>query len=659
MQEADESAASIAELAKHRHFVGSVVQQIDARLAKSGGPVAPLLRHCLRSILPLLGLLRKPSRIYEYLLRPYPRALYRGWIAKYEAFTPDLRSAMEADLQEWPYQPLISVILYNEVVQPNWTNETLRSVTNQIYPNWELCICGDPATVSKVRNMGPVADPRVRTSISAGNGDGGIDQNRALELTKGDYVAFLSCADLLSEDSLFWIAREIVRHSEVDLLFSDEDRVDIKGGRLDPWFKPAWNQALMLSQAAFGQLGVFRREVVERAGGLRSGYGDAQHHDLVLRCCEKTTCEKIRHIPRVLYHRRARSSGTDNAPSRLPPASNGLRQAISDHLERVGVRAVVSKMAGVGCQVQYEVPQPQPFVSIIVPSTLRTAVTAKCLISVLSKSTYQEFELLVLGRSNNIRAATDSSEFAKILADPRVRIVQYEDPLFNFSRVCNLGRSCATGSILCFLNDDVEVITVDWLERLVSRVVLDGVGAVGPMLYYPNNTIQHAGVVLGIGGVAAHAFSGIPRGYHGYFGRACTEQDYSCVTGACVVIRREVFDAAGGFDETLPIAFNDVDLCLKIRRKGARIIWTPSVEMYHHESMTFGAHDSLDRLRSFMSDVEAMRHRWGGTLGSDSCYNPNLATSGPMFSLALPPRMPLPEQILSRRESISRTSELR
>lgn len=655
MQEPDESAASIWKLPKRGHFVGSVVQQIDARLAKSGWAVAPLLRRCLRSSLPLLGLLRKPSRIYEFLLRPYPRALYRGWIAKYEVLTPDLRSAMEADLLEWSHQPLISIILYNEAVQPKWTNEAIRSVANQIYPNWELCICGDPG----VRNTGLAADPRIRTSLSAESGAGGIDQNRALEAAKGDYVTFLGSADLLSADALFWVAREITHHPEVDLLFSDEDRIDAKGARLDPWFKPAWNQALMLSQAAFGQLGVFRREVVEKAGGLRSGYGDAQAHELVLRCCEKTTWENIRHIPRVLYHRRAPSSGTDEEPSRLPLVANGLRQAVSDHLERVGVRALVSETAGGGCQVQYEVPRQQPFVSIIVPSTLCSAVTAKCLASVLSKSTYQEFELLVLGHKNNIRAAEDAPEFSKILADPRVRIVQYEDPLFNFSRVCNLGRTRAAGSILCFLNDDVEVITVDWLERLVSRVVLNGVGAVGPMLYYPNDTIQHAGVVLGIGGVAAHAFSGMPRGYPGYFGRACTEQDYSCVTGACVAIRREVFDAAGGFDETLPIAFNDVDLCLKIRRKGDRIIWTPSVEMYHHESMTFGAHDSLDRLRSFMRDVEAMRHRWGEVLTSDPCYNPNLTTSGQMFLLALPPRVPRLGQVLARHESISRTAGLK
>jgi GT2 family glycosyltransferase len=565
---------------------------------------------------------------------------------------------MDADLLAWPSQPLISIILFNPGAGPKWLNQAIRSVTSQIYPNWELCLCSDPATLSEIRDRGLAADPRLRMCVPVESGDG-INQNSVLELARGDYLAFLGSADLLSEDALFWVAREIAHHPEVDLLFSDEDRVDPEGARLDPLFKSAWNQALMLSQNAFGQLGVYRREIVEKAGGLHSSYGAAQDHDLVLRCAERTIVENIRHIPRVLYHRRKLSSGADEKPSDTPLVSKGTRQAISDHLERIGIRATVIQTAAGSCQVEYEVPQPQPLVSIIVPSTLSNAVAANCLTSVLMKSTYREFELLILVHSNNMSRATDTSGFARILADPRVRIIHYEDTQFNFSRICNLGERSARGSFLCFLNDDVEVITHDWLERLVSRVVLDGVGAAGPMLYYPNDAIQHAGVLLGVGSVAAHVFAGRPRGYRGYFSRACVEQDYSCVTGACVVIKREVFKAVGGFDESLPIAFNDVDLCLKIRRKGARIVWTPLVEMYHHESLTFGPHDSPQRLRQFVRDVEAMRLRWGDVMDSDPSYNPNLELAGSQtFLLALSPRLPPPERILAGRESISRTSQL-
>jgi len=561
---------------------------------------------------------------------------------------------MDADLRAWPSRPLISIILSCEGAEPKRLHEAIRSVASQIYPNWELCLFGDPGTLSEIRSLRLAADPRLRLCAP---GDGSIDRNGVLDIAKGDYFAFFGPADLLSEDAFFWVAREIARHPEVDLLFSDEDTVDPEGLRLDPLFKPAWNPALMLSQNAFGQLGVYRREIVEQAGGLGGGYEAGQDHDLVLRCAERTIAENIRHIPRVLYHRRKLSSGTNGKPSDASLVSRGDRQAISDHLQRIGIRASVIETAAGGCQVQYEVPQPLPFVSIIVPSTLSNAVAAICLASVLMKSTYREFELLILVRSSHVSRAAGSCEFAGILADPRVRIIQYQDAQFNFSRICNLGERSARGRFVCFLNDDVEVITHDWLERLVSRAVLDGVGAVGPMLYYPNDAIQHAGVVLGIGGVAAHVFAGRPRGFRGYLSRACVEQDYSCVTGACVVIKREMFEAVGGFDESLPIAFNDVDLCLKIRRKGARIVWTPSVEMYHYESLTFGRHDAPQRLKQFLCDCDAMRRRWGAALDSDPSYNPNLDLAGSqMFSLALSPRLPPPKRILADRESISRTS---
>ena len=662
MQESDattEPVAAIAKQPKRGYFIGSIAQQIDARLLKSTWRVAPMARHCFRSTLQLLVFLKSPRRLYGFVLRQYPRAFYRRWIARFETLSPDLKTAMDADLLTWPSQPLISIILVNRSGGTKWLNQAIRSVTSQIYPNWELCLCSDPATLSAARDQGLAADPRLRTCVPVDSGDDSTGQNSALELARGDYLAFLGSADLLSEDALFWAAREIAHHPEVDLLFSDEDMVDPEGVRLDPLFKSAWNPALMLSQNAFGQLGVYRREIVEKAGGLRSGYGAAQDHDLVLRCAERTVVENIRHIPRVLYHRRKRPGGMDGDTSNTLLVSKGERQAVSDHLQRIGIRATVFETATGRCQVQYEVPQPQPFVSMIVPSTLSNAVTAKCLTSVLTKSTYREFELLILVRSNTMNGATDTSDFARILADPRVRIIQYEDNQFNFSRICNLGERSAHGNLLCFLNDDVEVITHDWLERLVSRVVLDGVGAVGPMLYYPNDAIQHAGVMLGVGSVAAHVFAGRPRGYRGYFSRACVEQDYSCVTGACVVIKREVFKAVGGFDESLPIAFNDVDLCLKIRRTGARIVWTPLVEMYHHESLTFGPHDSPQRLRQFVHDVEALRLRWGGVVDSDPSYNPNLELAGSqMFLLALSPRVPPPERILARRESISRTSQL-
>jgi GT2 family glycosyltransferase len=312
-------------------------------------------------------------------------------------------------------------------------------------------------------------------------------------------------------------------------------------------------------------------------------------------------------------------------------------------------------------QVEYNHPAPAPLVSVIVPTTLSSRTAAKCLDSILTKSSYKNFQLVLLAQPDRVDAAWRTGTLAKILKHPRVRVVEYEDQPFNFSRVSNLGAQSSDGSMLCFLNDDVEVISKDWLDQLVVRASLEGVGAVGSMLYYPSNAIQHAGVILGVDGIADHAWKHWPRGSAGYFGRAILEQDLTCVTAACVLVRREVFGAVGGFDESLPIAFNDVDLCIKIRQTGARIVWTSSVEMYHHESLTLGRHDSPVRRNQFRRDVVVIRTRWRDVLGADPCYNPNLSLkAGATFSLAWPPRVPDPSELISSgiTMGMSRTSRL-
>ena len=285
---------------------------------------------------------------------------------------------------------------------------------------------------------------------------------------------------------------------------------------------------------------------------------------------------------------------------------------------------------------------------------------AACLHSVLTKSTYERFEVLLVVRSDHLRAARNAGNYAQLLAHSLVRPIEYDGGPFNYSLASNLGARSAQGDFLCFLNDDVGVITACWLERLVARAALDGVGAAGPMLYYRNDSVQHAGVILGAGGVADHPFKYHRRGYPGYFSRAALEQDCSCLTAACLLVRRAVFEEIGGFDEALPVAFNDVDLCIKIRQTGARIVWTPSVEMYHHELLTLGHHAAPQRREQFRHDVELMRERWKDVLANDPCYNPNLSLArGSLFALAWPPRIPSAKEIVTAptRISISRTSQ--
>lgn len=616
----------------------------------------PRAVHFLRS---LLGSARRAVIAKDIT----PRA-YRKWIRKYYSITPQLRSLMAKEIAEWSSRPLISVVMCDCNEKPECVSRTIKSVCNQIYPHWQLCVSDDASTTPAIRpflEKYAAQDQRIHATFRSQNGVIRAKSSAALAVANGDYVALIDADDILSEDALFWVAREIMLHPDVDLLFTDEDKIDQNDMRFDPYFKPAWNSALMLSQNIFCHLGVYRRRLIEDVGMFREEYEGAQDYDLILRCAAKTSADRIRHIPRVLYHGRALPSSTAALSSAKSHAWEAGRSAISDRLRDARLEALVRPALGIFYQVDYSPPKPQPFVSILMPSKLDSSAVVKCLASLLRETTYENFELLILAHAEHLQVARRNRDVAELLAHSRVRCVNHEEVPFNFSRVNNLGARVAQGDLLCFVNDDVEVISRDWLERLVSRVMLDGVGAVGPMLYYPSNTIQHAGVILGAGGVADHTFKKRRRGYSGSFGLGALEQDYSAVTAACMLIRRNVFEDVSGFDEMLPVAFNDVDLCMRMRQTGARIIWTPTVEMYHHESLTFGHHASHARRGQFQNDSKLMRERWKDVLESDPCYNPNLSlVRGSMFSLAWPPRLPSLQQFLSdgAKVSISRTSKL-
>jgi GT2 family glycosyltransferase len=587
---------------------------------------------------------------------------YRLWIKRYGAITPLLRDQMRAEIGKWPARPLISVIMPSYNIEPKWIGQAIESVRRQIYPHWELCVSDDASTLPGIRPLlerFAAEDPRIRVTFRGENGHISVNSNTALAMAGGEYIALMDADDLLSEDALYWVGREIAVHPDVDLLFSDEDKIASDGKRFGPYFKSAWNPALMLSQNAFSHLGVFRRSLVQAVGGFRKGFEGSQDYDLVLRCAEQTTPDRIRHIPRVLYHWRALPASTASAASAKSYAWEAGRKAIAEHLQRRGVSAQVKPALQSYYQVDYERPAPAPSVSVIVPTTLSSRTTAKCLDSILAKSSYENFQLVLLAQSNRVDAARLIEAFAKILEDRRVRVVCYDDHPFNFSRVSNLGARSSDGSMLCFLNDDVEVISKDWLEGMIARASLEGVAAVGAMLYYPSNAIQHAGVILGVNGLADHAWKHWPRGYSGYFGRGMLEQDLTCVTAACMLVRREAFEAVSGFDESLPVAFNDVDLCIKIRQTGARIVWTSTVEMYHHESLTLGRHDSPARRDQFRRDVAVIQSRWRDVLGADPAYSPNLSLKvGATFSLAWPPRVHDPMRVIAGgiAAGISRTS---
>lgn len=570
---------------------------------------------------------------------------YQLWVRRFDTASPQDRATIRRGIASFGSRPRISVILPVYDTEPEWLQRAIGSVLRQSYPHWELCVSDDASTLPEVRRVldaCALEDPRIRVTYRSTNGHISANSNTALGLAGGEYVALLDADDELAPDALFWVANEIDAHPDVDLIYSDEDKIDAAQKRYEPYFKPDWNPALILSQNFFCHLGVYRRSLVARVGGFREGYEGSQDHDLVLRCADASSAERIRHIPRVLYHWRSRPGSTASTQGidAKPYAWHAGMRAIEDQLRRRGIAGRVVPALSHYYQVDYALRGVAPKVSIVMPSACKLELLRPCMHALLARTTYPDFEVLLAVNEIRFSDPAQSEYLEEIKRTPRVRLLVYRDRPFNFSWINNWAIGQAAGSVLCLMNDDVEVITPDWLEKLVARLALERVGAAGPMLYFPDDTIQHAGVTLGMGGVAGHTFIGLQRGANGYFGRAGLEQDLSCVTAACMALRREAFEQVGGFNETLAIAFNDVDLCIRLRNVGWRILWTPQVEHYHHESASIGRHNSRERREEFAREVALMRELWGPTLDSDPFHNPNLSLTYTGIGIAFPPRIP-------------------
>jgi GT2 family glycosyltransferase len=613
--------------------------------------VRPGIRQQLR------GLLRRAARRFPRLADLARRRLndirrlvisrsYRSWVRRYDSLTRRDRIVFRKAIDNFATRPLISIVMPVYNTDQVWLERAIDSVRKQIYPNWELCISDDASTAPHVRQVldrYARKDPRIRVVYRLSNGHISANSNSALDLATGDFVALLDADDELPEHAMFWVAAEIQQHPETDLIYSDEDKIDQNGSRFGPYFKPDWSPALILSQNVFSHLGVYRRSLIESIGRFRVGFEGSQDHDLVLRCSERTTPERIRHIPRVLYHWRAipgsMAAASPDGPKPKPYAWHAGVRAITEHLERSGRQGVVKLAQNDFYQVHYRTEPPLPKVSIVVPSAFARNLLPRRITSLLTRSSYPNFEILLAVSRKSFSNPAQEKYLSSVGSDTRVRVLPYEDEPFNYSKVNNWAVRQSDAPIVCLLNDDVEITASDWLENLVARVRLQGVAAVGGLLHYPDDRIQHAGVILGLLGAAGHPFIEMPKGSHGYFGRAGLEQDLSCVTAACMALRREAFDAVGGFNEKLAVTFNDVDLCIRLRDAGWRIIWTPTVELYHHESASVGAYDSPQRREQFQSEARLLRELWGDALDRDPFYNPNLSLATCYSSLAFPPRI--------------------
>lgn len=571
--------------------------------------------------------------------RPASESDYTEWLRKYDDLSPAKRAGLTARAARFAKQPVISVLMPAYNPDPQFLSEAIDSVRAQVYPHWELCIADDASTDPRVRPVleaYAALDPRIKVCFRSENGHISAASNSALELVTGEWTALLDHDDKLPEHALFWVAEAINRVDGVRMIYSDEDKITENGERIHPYFKCDWNEDLFRSHNMFSHLGVFETALLRDIGGFRRGFEGSQDYDVVWRCLERVPRTAIVHIPRVLYSWRMHSQSTAMSIDSKPYAVTAGERAMLEHFERTGINATVESVLG-GYRVRYAVPSPEPLVSIVIPTRNGLDLVTRCVRSIFELTTYRNFEIVLVDNGSDDPAAL--AYFKRLAERSDVTLVRDERP-FNFSALNNVGVQAARGEYVCLLNNDIEVITPEWLSELLSIAVQPGVGAVGARLWYPDDTLQHAGVILSPEHVALHAHKGFPRGQYGYFGRAILRQSYSCLTAACLLIRKSTYLQVGGMNEPeLAVGFNDVDFCLKVKSAGYRNVWTPYADLYHYESASRGNDTGPEQRARLQRELAYMRAKWGHIIQNDPAYSPNLTQSWEDFSYAWPPRL--------------------
>ena len=558
-----------------------------------------------------------------------PGAAYQDWIQAHDSLPGGAVPGLRKVVRDMRVRPLLSLVLPVPASMENLAGACIDSILAQLYPDWELLLVGGGD------GTGPCSSPLIRSAIARssrirwipGDPDDAAAWNRALEAATGGWLGLLQGMPVLAPHALLAYASHVAGQADLVLVYSDSDQVDASGQRHSPVFRPGWNPDLFLARDYIGGTALLDIGRVRAVGGFRPDHAPAIVGDLVLRCVGDGS-PRVAHLPLVLSH------WPDAARIDARALGDARRTALAAHL---GDRAVsIEGAATDGARIHWPLPQPAPRVSIVVPTRDRVDLLRRCVESILGRSTWPDIELLVVDNGSVEGATLDY--LADLESRPGVRVLRDDRP-FNYSAINNAAVAQSSGELIALVNNDIEVLTPGWLEEMASQALRPGIGAVGAMLYYPDDTIQHAGVVVGLGGVAGHVYSRQPRGAEGEGGRAALVQELSAVTAACLVVSRAAWDAVGGLDEGLQVAFNDVDFCLRLREAGYRNLWTPHAEFYHHESASRGSEDTEDKLRRFHSEVDFMLGRWGRVLDDDPAYNPNLSLRhGAANELASPPR---------------------
>ena len=561
---------------------------------------------------------------------------YGPW---YRAYIPTEETLETQRKQKFDYSPLISIAVPAYQTPVEFLRQMIESLIVQTYSNWELCIVNaspDNEEMQKVLAEYSAGDSRVRFCNLKENLGIAENTNRAFAMTKGEFVGLLDHDDLLAPNALYEIVKILQDHPQADALYTDEDKVTTElDEHFQPHLKPDFNLDLLRSNNYICHFFVVRKSIVEKAGGFRKEFDGAQDYDFIFRCTENAG--EVLHVPEILYHWRTHKASTADNPASKMYAFEAGKRAIEAHLERTGTKGEVSHTQDLGFyRVKYPV-QRKPLVSVIIPNKDEKETLQTCL-EMLEKNTgYQNFEIIIV--ENNSTTDEIFRYYKELSGNRKIHLLRWGKE-FNYSAINNFAVAHAKGEYLLFLNNDVKSINSDWLEEMLGVCQRPEVGGVGAKLIYPDNTIQHAGCVIGMGGIAGHMFVDMPADRTGYLHKASLLQDMSAVTAACLLMKKEVFEQAGGFTEELAVAFNDVDLCLKVRKNGYLIVYDPYVKLYHMESKTRGAEDSKEKVRRFQTEIEYMRCHWIDILkNGDPCYNKNLSLTKWNYSLKPIPGM--------------------
>lgn len=558
---------------------------------------------------------------------------YHSFVQAEQDKQPSRLSELHAKVEALNEKPKISVLLPVYDVAENWLRKCIDSVINQTYENWELCIADDASPsphVRKTLEQYLAADTRIKAVFRPENGHISAASNSAFELATGDYIALLDHDDELPTHALARVAIATAENPKAKLIYSDEDKIDEQGIRHDPHFKTDWNYDFFLGCNMISHLGVYKRESFAEVGGFRLGLEGAQDWDLALRVSETCNENEIVHIPEILYHWRSIQGSTAAGLEHKNYAHPAQKRVLTSHLSRIGVTANVESVQSVNWRIAYEIPNPAPKVSIVIPTRNQVEHLQPCIESILTKTTYPEYEIIIA--DNDSDDPNTLFYLSNYQDDKRIRVVKTPGE-FNFSQICNKAILQTDGELTCLLNNDTEIIDGSWLHEMVRHGLREEIGVVGAKLLFPHDHVQHCGIILGIYDIAGHAFKFLHKEDNGHIGRAKLVSAYSAVTGACMLFRRSIWQELGGLDErNLPISYNDVDFCLRAKEAGYRTILTPFATLYHKESISRGTETSAAHTLRFERESAYMRDRWKDIITRDPFYNPNLTREKEDFS---------------------------